>query len=56
MDKIYFGGNIMQRALFKPWYDLNQFSLGLYKESSQSLLGHGLKLTSLRSIGFGKLN
>ena len=26
----------MQRALFKPWYDLNQFSLGLYKESSQS--------------------
>ena len=26
----------MQRALFKPWYDLNQFSLGFYKESSQS--------------------
>jgi hypothetical protein len=36
MDKIYFRGNIMQRALFKPWYDLNQFSLSFYKESSQS--------------------
>jgi hypothetical protein len=30
------GENIMQQALFKPWYDLNQFSLGFYKASSQS--------------------
>jgi hypothetical protein len=36
MDKIYSRGNIMQQALFKPWYDLNQFSLSFYKESSQS--------------------